>query len=372
MPHFISRESKIVVSMERIIGHLDMDAFFAAVEERDEPRYAGRPIVVGADPRAGKGRGVVSTANYAARKYGIRSAMPISEAWRLAESARKKGEPEAVFVGGSFRKYGEVSNKIFSMLRSRVPHVEQASVDEGFMDLSFTGSYDAAEALAYDIKREIRARERLTASVGIGPNKLIAKIASDRQKPDGLTVIRPDDVETFLAPLSVRTIPGIGPKTALILARKGIRTIAELREVPLEVLMDKLGKWGSALYEKARGEDDAPVAERDEVKSIGEEETFERDTGDAPFLTERLAALSEEVHRRFLKSGFSGFRTVTVTVRFADFETKHRARTLSAPASTRDSLTFESLKLFLPFLDRRENPDRKKIRLVGVRIEKLG
>lgn len=363
----------------RIILHLDMDAFFAAVEERDEPRFRGRPLVVGADPRGGAGRGVVSTANYAARKYGIKSAMPISEAWRRAEAARKRGEPETVFLGGSFKKYGEASERIMKILRAytassakaMAAKVEQVSVDEAFADVSYLKDFKKAEVFARKLKAEIREKERLTCSVGLGPNKLIAKIASDREKPDGLTVVRPDEVMGFLAPLPIRTIPGIGPKTEAALTRKGITTIAGLRKVPIEVLVDELGKWGSDLYRKARGEDDSPVAESDEVKSIGEQETFEEDTKDMNVLAARMKALADEVHGRFIKSGFKTFKTVVLTVRFSDFETKNRAHTLVAPAKKKEIIEFEAMKLLIPFMDRRENPRAKKVRLIGIRVEKL-
>ncbi|MFH0806376.1 MAG: DNA polymerase IV [Candidatus Brennerbacteria bacterium] len=355
----------------RIILHLDMDAFFAAVEERDEPRFKGRPIVVGADPRGGKGRGVVSTANYAARKYGIRSAMPISEAWRRAEEARKRGGPETVFLGGSFKKYGEVSERIMKLMRAKAKVVEQVSVDEAFADVSHLEDFKKAETFARALKEEIRKKERLTCSIGVGPNKLIAKIASDREKPDGLTVVKPEEVLGFLAELPIRVIPGIGPKTESALAKKGISTIARLREVPLEVLVSDFGKWGSALYEKARGEDDSPVEEGGEVKSIGEQETFEEDTKDMNTLTARLKFLASEVHRRFTASDFTTFKTVVLTVRFSDFETKSRAHTLPKPERAKSAIEFETLKLLLPFMDRRENPRGKKIRLIGVRVEKL-
>lgn len=365
--------------MSRIILHLDMDAFFAAVEERDEPRFVGRPIVVGADPKGGAGRGVVSTANYAARKYGIKSAMPISEAWRRAEAARKRGEPEVVFLGGSFKKYAEVSEKIIEILRAHAAFsakatavkVEQVSVDEAFADVSHLKNFKKAEVFARRLKEEIKKKEGLTCSVGLGPNKLIAKIASDREKPNGLTVVRPDEVMEFLTPLPIRAIPGIGPKTEAVLAKKGIHTVAGLRKVPIEVLVDELGKWGSELYRKAHGEDDSPVEESDEVKSIGEQETFEEDTKDMNVLAARMKALTCEVYRRFAKSGFKTFKTVVLTVRFSDFETKSRAHTLSSPASKREIIEFEAMKLLMPFADKRENPRAKKVRLIGVRVEKL-
>ncbi len=184
----------------RIIGHLDMDAFFAAIEERDHPELKGRPVVVGADPAGGQGRGVVSTANYPARVYGIHSAMPISTAWKLAEAARRRGRPATVFVRGSHRKYGEVSARIMAILHHYAPVVEEASIDEAYFDLSFTGSFEAAAALARQIKAAILGQERLTGSIGIGPNKMVAKIASDFQKPDGLTLVTAEEAEAFLAP----------------------------------------------------------------------------------------------------------------------------------------------------------------------------
>jgi DNA polymerase IV (DinB-like DNA polymerase) len=197
----------------RLIGHLDMDAFFAAIEERDEPKLKGRPLVVGADPAGGQGRGVVSTANYPARQYGIHSAMPISRAWKLSEAARRRGLPPAAFVRVSHRKYSEVSRRLMEILRRHAPLVEEASVDEAYFDLSFAGSVDAAVTICRKIKEEIQAREQLTGSIGLGPNKLVAKIASDFRKPDGLTVVTAEQAEDFLAPLPVRKIPGIGPNS---------------------------------------------------------------------------------------------------------------------------------------------------------------
>ncbi len=211
----------------RLIGHLDMDAFFAAIEARDHPELTGKPVVVGADPKGGRGRGVVATANYAARRYGIHSAMPISQAWKASEAARRRGLPEAAFVRGSHRRYSEVSVRIMAILHQFAPVVEEASIDEAYFDLSFAGSVDAAMEICRQIKAEIKAREDLTASIGLGPNKLVAKIASDFQKPDGLTVVRAEEAEDFLAPLPVRKIPGIGPKTERFLAGMGVKTVQD-------------------------------------------------------------------------------------------------------------------------------------------------
>ncbi|HUZ92697.1 MAG TPA: DNA polymerase IV [Candidatus Paceibacterota bacterium] len=355
----------------RIIGHLDMDAFFASIEERDNPRFKDRPLVVGADPKSGAGRGVVSTANYAARAYGIHSALPISTAWKFSEEARRKGLPPAVFLGVDMKKYGEASERVMSILRAHAPHIEEASVDEAYFDLSSANSYEKAADIAREIKREIKKKERLTASIGIGPNKLVAKIASDAQKPDGLTIVREEDAETFIEPMPVRKIPGVGPKTEMRFKAMGVVTVKDAKTLSLGELQKMMGKWGTELYEKLRGRDDAPLVEVWEAKSIGEQETFEYDTGDTNFLREHLAAIAKGVFDRFVRSGFVSFRSVTITVRFADFTTKTRSATLSAPASDERTIQFQALRLFFPFLDRRENPSRKPIRLLGVRVEKL-
>jgi len=355
----------------RIIAHIDMDAFFAAVEERYHPQLRGRPIVVGADPKEGTGRGVVSTANYAARKYGIRSAMPISHAWRLAEAARKKGEPDTVFLRGNHALYRTVSQRILAIVAGGVDAFEAAGIDEVYLDVSSLGDFDRAEAHARTLKAEIVAREGLTCSVGIGPNKLVAKIASDFQKPDGLTVVRPEQVQSFLDPLPIRVVPGIGPKTEVFLQGKGIRTIAELHAVDAERLTAWFGKWGEDVYYKARGVSESPVSNEWEPKSVGEQETFEQDTLEAGVILERARAMACDVFRRLLAEGFTGFRTVTVTVRFADFVTTTRSHTQKLPLTAGEALCGQALRLLLPFLDDRENPGRKKIRLIGVRVEKL-
>lgn len=355
----------------RIIAHLDMDAFFASVEEREKPRLKGLPIVVGADPVDGKGRGVVSTANYKAREYGIRSAMPISQAWLLSENARKSGKPAAVFIGGNFDVYGKVSDEVMAIVRKRVPHVEQASVDEAYLDVSFTGSYEEAEKLCQEIKKEIKKKEKVTCSIGLGPNKLIAKIAVDMHKPDGLTVIREPEAEKFLEPLPIRKIPGVGPKAEEIFRKLNIKTIKDAKKLSQGDLYDLMGEWGLELYEKLRGHDNSEIVEEYEVKSIGGQETFPEDTKDFSKINERLGALCSDIISRLEASEFKFYKTAAITVRFDDFETKTRAHTFSESAKDAKVLYFEALKLLSPFLDKRENPKNKMIRLIGVRIEKL-
>jgi nucleotidyltransferase/DNA polymerase involved in DNA repair len=356
----------------RIIGHLDMDAFFAAIEERDHPELAGQPIVVGADPAAGKGRGVVATANYPAREYGIHSAQPVSRAWKLSEGARRRGRPPAVFVRGRHRRYSEVSNRIMAILRRRVQIVEEASIDEAYFDLSFAGSYDRAVAVCRAIKEEIRTQERLTASIGVGPNKLIAKIASDFHKPDGLTVVLEEKAEDFLAPMPVRKIPGIGPKTEKVLAARGLALVRDLKHFSVKELQELFGKWGTELYERVRGRSDSPLVVEREPKSVGEQETFRQDTMDLDYIFRRLWIMCREVGLRLAREGFQTYRTVVLTVRFADFDTRSRSYSLPYPTASRRTLRFQAMKLLMPFLDQRENPHHKLVRLIGVRVEKLG
>ncbi|MFY9461770.1 MAG: DNA polymerase IV [Candidatus Sungiibacteriota bacterium] len=362
----------------RIIFHIDMDAFFAAVEERDKPWLRGKPVVVGADPKGGKGRGVVSTANYKAREYGIHSALPISQAWRLSEKAAREGKPRAYFLGGDFGNYAKVSEEIMAILRKRGDKIEPASIDEAYLEVKIpkhklqitNDEWKHAEHLARQIKKEVFQKEKLTASIGVGPNKLIAKMASGMNKPDGLTIVRPDDVQKFLDPQPVEAIPGIGPKSGRHLQNKGIKTIADLRKISKRQLAEWFGKWGEDMYEKAHGIDESPVVEEYETKSIGEQETFEKDTLDPGFLIKILQGLCRSVFESVRKEKFV-FKTVSIMVRFADFETKSRAHTVKKVI--RDHKTFEAevLKLFLPFLDKRENPKKKLIRLIGVRAEHL-
>ena len=349
-----------------------MDAFFAAVEERDHPEWHNVPLVVGADPKNGRGRGVVSTANYPARRYGIHSAMPISRAWALAETAKRRGKPDTVFITPNFPRYSEVSRRIMNLIRRHVPLVQEVGIDEAYLDLGFCQSFPQAAELCRTIKEKLKAQEGLTASVGIGPNKLVAKIASDFQKPDGLTVVTAEEMEDFLAPLPIRKIPGVGPKTEQFLARHGVEKVADVKRFTPEEMEGLLGKWGLALYEKVRGRGSAVLRTAREPKSIGEQETFAEDTENLDFLFERLWAMCRSVLKSLREEGFQNFRTVVVTVRFADFETHSRAHTLPHAVASLRLLQFEAMKLLMPFLDRRENPQRKLIRLLGVRLEKLG
>ena len=355
----------------RIVAHVDMDAFYAAVEARRDPALRDRPLVVGADPKEGRGRGVVTAASYAARRYGIRSALPISRAWRLAEAARRRGEPETIFVRDDHALYREVSARIMGILAAAGDAFQKTSVDEAYLELSSLGSFEAAVERARQLKAQIVGQEGLTASVGIGPNKLVAKIASDFGKPDGLTVVRPEEVQAFLDPLPIRVVPGIGPKTEGFLHERGIRTVAELRTPGRDQLAEWLGRAGEDLFLKARGLSDSEVSNDRERKTVGEQETFEVDTLDAAFVQERARALVRTVWSRLEAHGFRAFKTVTVTVRFENFITSARSRTGREAWTGEEALWTTALDLLLPFLDARENPRNRKLRLIGVRAEKL-
>ncbi|MFN3302036.1 MAG: DNA polymerase IV [Patescibacteria group bacterium] len=351
--------------MRRIIAHLDMDAFFASIEENDNPELKGKPIVVGADPKYGKGRGVVSTANYKAREYGIYSGMPISQAWKLSEKAKLEGKEPVVFIKPNFEKYKEVSESIISIVKKYSNLTEIASIDEVYFDLSYLKSFKKAKEVCLKIKEEIKKKERLTCSIGIGPNKLIAKIASSYKKPDGLTIVK--NPEKFLENLSIRVIPGIGPKTEEILNKMGIFVVKDLKKFSQKELYKLFGKFGLELYKKVRGIDETPLFEEYPIKSIGKQITFEKDTRKLSFIYDELQKLCKDVYQTFRDEKFDYFRTITVTVRFKDFETKTRSFTFKEKMNDLKTLIIQSTRLLMELI----NQNKKLIRMIGIRIEKL-
>ncbi|MDO8504137.1 MAG: DNA polymerase IV [bacterium] len=343
--------------MSRIVLHLDMDAFFAAIEERDNPRFRGLPIVVGASPNGGLGRGVVSTANYEARKHGIHSAMPISWAYKAC--------PTAIFLPVDMTRYVAVSKQIMGIAQKYAGKMEQVSVDEAYIEISnklevISNNYEEAERIAKEIKREIWEKEKLTCSIGIGPNKLIAKIASDCKKPDGLTLVQLNEVQKFLDPMSVRVIPGIGPKTEKALGDWDIGLVRDLRKIDKQKLVDKFGVHGEHLWNLAHGIDERPIEEDREVKSVGRQTTFEKDIKQAGPIIKTVFALLEEVFDELRQESLSG-KTLTVIVRYAWFETHTSQKKLDHSLSLREAKKL-ALKLLLPYLT------GKAVRLVGVRI----
>ncbi|HET6918767.1 MAG TPA: DNA polymerase IV [Jiangellaceae bacterium] len=345
------------VRTEPSVLHLDLDAFYAAVEQRDKPSLRGRPVVVG-----GLGpRGVVSTASYEARRYGIRSAMPMAEARRRC--------PHAAFVAGRFRVYHAASAVVMAALRDLSPLVEPLSMDEAFVDLAAGPSADLSSAgvwaIGVGLRRDIRKLTRLTASVGAATSKLMAKIASEHAKPDGLAVVEPGTELDVLRPLPVRSLWGVGPATAARLSRLGVRTVGDLERISESELVDLLGEaHGRALYRLARADDTRPVVAERESKSISVEDTFDRDVADPALLSALVERLSARVATRLAASGLSG-RTVTLKVRLHDFTTMSRSATLPAPTDDAKVVSRLAARLLT------EVDTTGGIRLLGVGISGL-
>jgi DNA polymerase-4 len=339
--------------MRRIL-HIDMDAFFSAVEEKRHPELVGKPVVVGGEGDPTK-RGVVSTASYEARKFGIHSAMPLKTAYRLC--------PDAVFLPVDYEEYSRVSGEVKAILRQFSPEIEDVGIDEAFLDIS---SIDRpSEEISKEIKKRVRDETGLTCSIGIGPNKLLAKIASDMQKPDGLTIIMEDDIRERIWPLSARKLWGVGPKTEAYLKEMGIQTIGDLASLPLDRLIEEFGQsYGNYLYEASRGIDESPLVTHWEPRSISRETTFQKDTDNWQAIAKTLAELTKEIVAGMREEGYQG-RTVTVKIRFNDFRTYTRAKTLEDLTDSLEKIR----KAAFECLGRVEL--RKKVRLVGVRISSL-
>jgi DNA polymerase IV (DinB-like DNA polymerase) len=341
----------------RIILHVDMDSFFASVEVRERQELKGLPVVVGSDPKGGSGRGVVSTCSYEARKYGIHSAMPISQAYKLC--------PDAVFLPVNMKLYAGVSEGVMELLKGFAEKFQQVSVDEAYLVPGpEVRNFEEAALCALRIKDEVHRQEGITCSVGVGPNKLISKIASGFQKPDGLTVIRPEDAREFLFPLKVSKIPGIGEKTTETLKVMGITRVEELANCDVQLLSERFGKMGLRMKQMANGLDFEEVREREGVKSISRHGTFEEDTNDPVKITGSLEMLAESVHDSLMKHSFL-FKTVTLIVRFEDFSTYTRSKTI--PIWTSDIFVIKrtAMQLLSEFIG------RQKLRLVGVGVTKL-
>lgn len=296
----------------RVIILIDADAFFAAVEVRDNPEYRGKPLIIGARPGT---RGVVSTCSYEARKYGVCSAMPISQAYRLC--------PHGIYLPPNMRKYTEASAAMFEICERYTPLVERVSVDEGYLDVT----PDDGVAIAARIREDIKAEVGIPVTAGVSYCKYLAKIAAEEAKPDGLGVIGPDEALDFLKDLPVTKIPGVGPKTAKILENQGIRTAGDVRSVPARYLEATFGKYGTRLVELANGIDDTPVVCSQEAKSVSEETTLEKDESDKEILHAILAGLSQDVGYRLRNHGLRA-RTIGIKVRYSDFSTLTRAKTL--------------------------------------------
>jgi DNA polymerase-4 len=339
--------------MKRIL-HIDMDAFFSAVEQRRRPELAGKPVVVGGEGDPTK-RGVVSTASYEARKFGIHSAMPLRTANKLC--------PHTIFLPVDYEEYSRVSEEVKAILREFSPIMEDVGIDEAFLDIS---SIDKpSEEIAREIKKRIKEETGLACSIGIAPNKLLAKMASDMQKPDGLTIIMENDIQSRIWPLPVRKLWGVGPKTEAHLKELGVQTVGELAALSLDRLIEKFGQsYGSYLYEASRGIDESSLVTHWEPKSISRETTFQRDVDDWQALAKALVGLIKEVVLHMKEEGYQA-RTVTLKIRFNDFKTFTRAKTLSQHTDSEEEIR----KAAFNCLGRVEI--KKKVRLIGVRVGNL-
>lgn len=341
--------------MSRKILHVDMDAFFAAVEQLRRPELRGKPVVVGGDGNPHR-RGVVSTASYEARAYGIHSAMPLRTAYKQC--------PRAVFLPVDFEAYTHYSRRVMAILRDYTPLVEPLSLDEAFLDV--TNRPEDGLTLAQQIRGRIKEATGLAASIGIGPNKLLAKIASGLHKPDAVTEIRDDTVEEMLRDLPATVLWGVGPKTAARLEEElGVRTVGDLRQVPLETLQDHLGqRHGQDLYHTCRGEDESPVVTEWEPKSMSRETTYQFDTRRRETIVKTITALADDVVDELREEGYRG-KTVTVKIRYHDFRTHTRAQTLNEPTDDPGIIRATATGLLDRFtMDR-------PVRLVGVRVSGL-
>jgi DNA polymerase IV (DinB-like DNA polymerase) len=344
------------MELPRIILHIDMDSFYASIEVRERPDLRGRPVVVGADPKGGSGRGVVSTASYEARKSGIRSGMPISRAWALC--------PDAVYLPPDFPLYLKVSREVMGILDGYSDSVHQVSIDEAFLDISPTGRYPVAEARALRIKAEIREKEGLTCSIGIGPSRIVAKIASGFRKPDGLTVLPPDQVQGFLDPLPVGKIPGIGKKTGEMLLRMGIRTVGDLRQADVQALQSAFGRWGLHMHELANGRDARGARDEGTSRSVSRETTFGEDTDDPALLLRALDGMAGELAATLAEEHLF-FRTLTLKIRYTGFITKTWSRTVPHGTNALQDIREIARGLLAAA------PGGKTVRLIGIRLSHL-
>jgi DNA polymerase IV len=336
-----------------MILHVDMDAFYASVEQRENPSLVGKPVIVGGTPA---GRGVVAAANYEARKFGVHSAMPAVTARRLC--------PHGVFLPCRMDFYSQVSGQIRQIFDRFTPLVEPLSLDEAFLDVTGSeGLFGPPHEIGRQIKRAIRDELRLVASVGVAPNKFLAKIASDLEKPDGFVVVQPDRIQEFLDPLPIERLWGVGKVAAAALYKLGVRTISQLRRLPVDVLTDHFGKSGEHLWELAHGMDDRRVVPDREAKSISHETTFATDITDGEPLRAWLLELTEQVARRLRRHRLRG-RTVQLKVRFSNFRTITRARTV--PEAT--NVTQEVWQAAAGLLEDALPAGHPPVRLIGVGV----
>ncbi|MBD3197049.1 MAG: DNA polymerase IV [Candidatus Lokiarchaeota archaeon] len=342
--------------MPRYILHCDLDCFFAAVEARDDPELRGKPLIIGADPKEGKGRGVVSTCSYEAREYGIHSAMPISQAYKLCS--------HAIFRRPSHKKYRPVSDNVMNILKKYSDVFQKVSIDEAYLDITDKcENFEDAKKIAHEIKNEVQERLGITVSIGCSSTKSIAKIASDHNKPNGICVVKDDEVKDFLKNLHITRIPGIGKKTKIHFYKNGIKKIGDLIDIPLYKLMKMFGKHGKWIWRVINGLDKRKVKQFSEGrKSISKERTFYHDTDEFDVILEKLEDINIRIHKTLIKEKIS-YRTVTLKIRFEDFETFTRSKSISYPICNHNKALKIILNLYKEFSEY-----KRKIRLIGIKF----
>jgi DNA polymerase-4 len=341
--------------MKRWILHMDMDAFYASIEQRDHPEYRGKPLMVGSPPNQ---RGIIATCSYEARKYGVRSAMPSRRAGELC--------PHGIFVPPNMKKYSEESAKIMNILQSFTPYVEVVSIDEAFLDVtSVRNLLGTPFELAQKIKNRISSELNLTCSIGIAPNKFLAKLASDLEKPNGLTTITEDNKISILAPLEVGKLWGVGGVAQKRLMQNGIKTIGDIQRMSIRELMSVMGNQSEHLHNLSMGEDDRVVEMDSETKSIGSENTFDHDTLDQSLLRKTLLDQSDEIASKLRKSNLAAL-TIALKLRYEDFVTISRQITLDEPTQNEMTVYEKAIQLF-----DKEDTSKQKVRLIGLSARHL-
>lgn len=345
--------------MPRIILHCDLDCFFAAVEMRDNPEFRGKPVIVGADPKNGKGRGVVSTCSYEARKFGLHSALPISKAFNLC--------PHGIYLRPNFTKYNKASKEVMEIIESYSNAFQQVSIDEAYIDISQTcNNFEEVKYLAERIQTEVFEKVGITLSIGAAPTKSIAKIASDYNKPKGITIVKPEDIHIFLSNMEITKIPGIGKKSRKHYNDLGFYVIGDIIKTPLPIIVERFGKYGKWVWEIANGLDNREVKEYSEArKSISKERTFYEDTNDYREVISKLEDINNKIHEYVDKHNIY-YRTVTLKIRFEGYLTYTRSKSLNTPFQDKNKVIKIILSLLNEFKD-----NGKRVRLIGIKLSNL-
>jgi len=347
--------------MDHIIFHVDLDAFFASIEIRDTPSLKGKPVIIGADPK--KERGVVTTCSYEARKFGIHSAMPISTAYKLC--------PNGVYLHGNYDKYQEASEIVMEILRSYKTEFQQTSIDEAYLDITHICSdFHEAYQLAVEIQEIIRQTAGITCSIGCSTTKSIAKIASDYNKPNGITIVEPQNIRDFLSPMDITRIPGIGKKSKFAFYKYGIIKIADIYRIGLSKLAFLFGDQGVWIWNVIMGLDPRMVHEDYHRKSVGKERTFMEDKGDLTEVLSNIYELNSRIHDILEKQRYR-YNTITLKIRLSGYITHTRSKTMKTPLRDKAKAEKELVSMFNYFSDNSSNYKKRKIRLVGVRFSNL-